>query len=118
MKKFICSLLLVFLFSFICQAQTAGSSRTILVSFKIKNNHLLPAKITIISYQPDEKGNGTAGYFFGPYGSKTYRFPEGTKIYLANNDQVNTVMSGAKISDQPPFLIVKQADEGKIFSIK
>ena len=44
--------------------------------------------------------------------------PEGTKIYLANSEQVNTVMSGAKISDQPPFLVVKKEDEGKSFNIK
>jgi len=88
------------------------------ISFQLKNNSLMPTKVTIISYRQDVKGNGTTGYFLGPYGSKTYRFPEGTKIYIANNEQVNTVMSGAKISDQLPFLIVKKEDDGKSFNLK
>lgn len=72
----------------------------------------------MITYRPDEIGNGTTGFFMGPYSTKTYQFPEGTKIYLANSNQVNTVMSGAKISDEKPFLIVKKEDEGKSFNIK
>jgi len=118
MKKIILAIFLVFTGSFICQAQKSDSPKLVLVSFKLKNNNLLPKKITMITYRPDEKGNGTAGYFFGSYGSKNYQFPEGTKIYLANSAQVNTVMSGAKISDQLPFLIVKKEDEGKSFIIK
>ncbi len=112
------SALLLFTINGFCNAQTSDSPKTVLVSFKIKNSSLLPTKITMISYRPDETGNGTTGFFVGPYGTKTYQFPEGTKIYLANNDQVNTVMSGAKISDQPPFLVLKKEDEGKSFNIK
>lgn len=118
MKKIILPILLLVAISFLCDAQTSESSKTIMVSFKLKNNNLLPTKITMITYRPDENGNGTTGFFVGPYGTKTYQFPEGTKIYLANSDQVNTVMSGAKISDQPPFLVVKKEDEGKSFNIK
>ena len=88
------------------------------ISFKIKNNGLLPVSVTLISYRPDESGNGTTGFTLISFGSKSFRFPEGTKIYVANKEQVNTVMSGAKISDQVPFLIVKKEDEGKSFSIK
>ena len=118
MKKIIVPILLLVTISFFCDAQTSASPKTVLVSFKLKNNSLLPTKITMISYRPDETGNGTTGFFVGPYGTKTYQFPEGTKIYLANSDQVNTVMSGAKISDQQPFLVVKKEDEGKSFNIK
>ena len=110
--------LLLFTISIFCKAQTSASPKAKLISFKLKNNNLLPTKITMITYRPDETGNGTTGFFVGPYGIKTYQFPEGTKIYLANSDQVNTVMSGAKISDQPPFLVVKKEDEGKSFNIK
>lgn len=87
------------------------------VSFKLKNNSLLPSKVTVISYRPDEKGNGTTAFVLIPYGTRTYRFPVGTKIYLASQQQVNTVMSGAGISDQPPFLIVKKSDHKKTFNI-
>jgi hypothetical protein len=89
-----------------------------LIDFKLKNNSLLPAKLTVISYRPNEKGNGTRGFVIGSYGSRTLKFPAGTKIYLANSEQVNIVMSGKKITDQTPFLIVKEEDEGKIFNIK
>ncbi len=102
-------------YSAVAQSNVDGPA---LISIKIKNNSLLPSKVTLISYRPDETGNGTNGFVIGPYGSKTLKFPVGTKLYLANSGQVNTVMRGAKITDQPPFLSVKKEDEGKSFNIK
>ncbi len=96
----------------------SDKKRISLTRFSLKNNSMLPAKISLISYNPYEKGNGTIQFMLIPLGSKSFKFPEGTKIYLANNDQVNTVMSGEKIADQPPFLIVKKEDEGRSFNIK
>lgn len=87
------------------------------VSFKLRNNSILPSKVSVISYRPDESGNGTNAFVMMPYGIRTYRFPVGTKIYLANQKQVNTVMSGARISDQPPFLLIKKQDNKKTFNI-
>jgi Putative auto-transporter adhesin, head GIN domain len=87
------------------------------VRFKLRNNSLLPAKLSVISYRPDEKGNGTTAFVMLPYGTRGYRFPVGTKIYLASQEQVNTVMGGARISDQPPFLLVKKEDNNKTFNI-
>ena len=87
-------------------------------SFGIKNNSLLPAKVSLISYRPDEKGNGTVIFTLIPLGRKSFTFPVGTKIYLADSEQVNTVMSGKKITDQKPFLVVKNEDDGKSFDIK
>lgn len=87
------------------------------VRIKIRNNSVLPTKLTVISYRPDVAGNGTTAYVMLPYGTRAYRIPVGTKIYLASQDQVNTVMSGAKISDQPPFLLVKKQDNNKTFNI-
>lgn len=87
------------------------------VRFKLRNNSVLPTKLSVISYRPDENGNGTTAFVMLPYGTRTYRFPVGTKIYLASQKQVNTVMSGAKISDQPPFLLVKKEDNNKTFNI-
>jgi hypothetical protein len=89
-----------------------------LIRFKIKNNTALAEKITLVSYRPDREGNGTIMFTLIPLGIKNFRFPVGTKVYLANSEQVNTVMSGAKISDQKPFLIVKTEDAGKVFEIK
>lgn len=120
MKQLILSIAFLISISFYSQAQNNNSSAKApaLISFKIKNNSLLPAKVTVISYRPDETGNGTSGCFIGPFGSRTLKFPVGTKIYLANSNQVNTVMSGASITDQPPFLIVKKEDAGITFPIK
>jgi hypothetical protein len=89
-----------------------------LIAFKLKNNRLLPAKVTVIWYQPGETGNGTTAFILLPGGSRIYRFAEGTKIYLASQQQVNTVMSGASLIAETPFLVVKKEDAGKTFKIK
>lgn len=78
---------------------------------------MLPTRLSVISYRPDEKGNGTNVFVMIPYGTRAYRFPVGTKIYLASVEQVNTVMSGARIADQPPFLLLKKEDNNRTFNI-
>ncbi len=87
------------------------------ISFSLKNNSVLPSKVTVISYQPNETGNGTNSFVMIPYGTKKFRFPVGTKIYLADTEQVNTVMGGNNISNQPPFLTVKKENNNKSFNI-
>jgi len=79
---------------------------------------MLPSKVTVISYQPGETSNGTNGFLLMPYCCKSFSFPIGTKVYLASRQQVNTVMSGANISGQAPFVVVKKEDEGQSFNIK
>ncbi len=119
MKQFILSAcLLIFLHINAC-TQYAGvaKSQPGNISFSLKNSSILPKKITVISYRPDETGNGTRGVLLAPFGSRSFQFPVGTKIYLADQNQVNTVMSGASIKDQPPFLILKPEDEGKSFKV-
>ena len=99
--------------------ETALEKRILSYSrFSIVNNSLQFAKISLISYRPDEIGNGTVIFTLIPQGKKSFRFPIGTKIYLANNEQVNTVMAGKKITDHPPFLLLKTEDNGKTFDIK
>lgn len=114
MKQIIFSFCLLFACGIHVHAQTPKPE---LIAFTLKNNRLLPNKITVISYRPDETGNGTNGFLLGPYGTKILKFPIGTKIYLASSGQVNTVMSGAAITDQPPFLTVKKEDADKVFKI-
>jgi hypothetical protein len=120
MKKFIVAISLITLAGFASQAQATNTGKTVQasISIKLKNNSLLPSKVTMISYRPDETGNSTRGFMMGPYSSKTFSFPVGTKIYLANSTQVNTVMSGASITGQVPFIVVKPADADKTFTIK
>jgi Putative auto-transporter adhesin, head GIN domain len=88
------------------------------VSFQFKNNGLLPYSATVITYRPDETGNGTTGFTLAPYSKKSFRLPVGTKIYLATSEQVDVVMSGAKISEQTPFLQVKKEDDGQVFNLR
>ena len=89
-----------------------------LVSFRLKNLHALPVKFTLVSYNPYSEGNGTVSFMLIGLGTKKFRFPAGTRIYMATSEQVNTVMSGATIINQEPFLEVKNEDAGKTFTIK
>ena len=120
MKKIIFAICLFSLTGLCAKAQTNTTEKSVQknIAFKLKNNSLLPSKVTLISYQPGENANGTAGFMMGSYGTKLFRFPVGAKIYLANSKQVNTVMSGASIKDQLPFLTVKVGDEEKVFPIR
>ena len=106
----------IFAFAFLlclpamAQQETAG-----VVKFGIKNTSVFPKKITVVSYQPGAQGNGTQTAWIAPKSSKNFSFKEGTKVYLASSKQVDVVMSGQRIDNDPPFLVVKKDDDGKIF---
>ncbi|MBI3219377.1 MAG: hypothetical protein HYZ44_07685 [Bacteroidetes bacterium] len=85
------------------------------IKFKIKNTSILPKKVTLISYTPGDNGNGTQGYWIWPGGTKELSFKVGTKLFLANQKEVNTVMSGNSIENGKPYLIVKKEDQDKTF---
>ncbi len=93
----------------------ASASKPNAVTFKLHNTNLLPKRITLISYEPGQSGNGTNGFMIGPKGSKSFTFPVGTKLYLADSEQVDVVMSGKRIDSGKPFLILKKEDAGKVF---
>jgi len=86
------------------------------VRIRLRNNSLWFKKVTLVSYRPDETGNGTNGFLLAPYASTEWAFPAGTRLYLANQGQVNTVMSGQRLNSQP-FLVVAATDGGKTFPI-
>ncbi|MFC4262958.1 GIN domain-containing protein [Ferruginibacter yonginensis] len=88
-----------------------------LVNIYLKNNSLLPKKPTIITYEPGNTGNGTNGFFLMPGQRKKLRLLVGAKVYIANNNQVATVMSGNRIDNEPPFLIVKKEDNNRVFGL-
>lgn len=92
------------------------NNQTVKVIFK--NGTWLPKNFTIITYMPGETGNGTNGYWIMPGFKKTVNYKVGTKIYLANQPQVNTVMSGKRIDNDPPFMIVKESDNQKVIYLK
>ena len=41
--------------------------------------------------------------------------PPGTKLYLANQKQVDIVMGGKSIDNGKPFLVIKKEDDNKTF---
>jgi len=88
------------------------------VSFTLRNPSILPRKLTLISYQPGQAGNGTNGFMLAPKSSKSFTFPAGTKLYLADSEQVDIVMSGKRIDSGKPFLTVTTDDAGKSFNVK
>lgn len=90
--------------------QTKNENETI--KFFLLNNSLLPKKITLISYEPGTTSNGTNGYMLTPYGTKKISFPVGTKLYLADRVQVDTVMSGNRLTGKP-FHVVTAKDAGQ-----
>jgi len=53
-----------------------------------------------------------------PKSVKALSFREGTRVYLASSKQVGVVMSGKRIDQDKPFLIVSKENEGKTLSIK
>ena len=111
MKKTIITTIIYCLFTLIAIAQKNNPDITII----LKNSSLLPIKCTVISYAPNETGNGTQGCMLAPLGTKKLTFKEGTKLYLANGAQVNTVMSGKRIDNNQPFLVVKKEDNNQTF---
>lgn len=87
------------------------------VKVRFRNNSIAFRKVTIITYFPTEwAGNSTEGLVLAPYFSTVKKYAVGTKIYLANKEQVDIVMSGNKLSGTP-FMVVKAEDEGKTFNI-
>jgi hypothetical protein len=113
MKKYIFTSLLMMTAVIVALAQQEDQ----MITVTIRNSSLLPKKITVISYQPGETGNGTTGVMLWPVGSRKFKFKEGTKIYIATDEQVGTVMSGKRIDQDKPFLVVTKASEGKSFEL-
>jgi hypothetical protein len=88
-----------------------------LITVKLRNTSLFPKKVTVIAYEPGETGNSTNGFFLMPGSDKKLQFKEGAKIYVANSQQVDTVMSGKRIDSGVPFLTVKKEDNDKTFKL-
>ena len=102
----------------IAEAATKAGMEARKVTVKLRNPSLLPQRITLISYEPGDIGNGTTGCMLAPKGTRAFRFPVGTKLYLADSEQVDVVMSGKRIDAGKPFLTVKAEDGGKAFDVK
>ena len=89
-----------------------------LVEFSLKNNSLIPRKYVIITYRPDKLGNQTRMPFFLPFAKRKFRLPVGSKVYAPSQQQVDIVMSGASIRNDPPLVLVEEATAGKSIKIR
>ena len=87
------------------EAITVDTSK---VQFYIKNNSILPKKVTLIIYQPQQEGNNTIVKWFLPFLKVKFDLPVKTKIYIATDAQVDTVMQGKRIDSDKPFLIMDE----------
>ena len=88
------------------------------VAVRLRNTSWLPRKVALISYEPGEIGNSTNIFVMNPKGTRSVRFPVGTKLYIADDKQVDVVMSGKRIDNNKPFLTMKVGDNGQVFDIK
>ncbi len=117
MKKSISiiAILVIFLTSF--NASFAQNNEEKFITFKFKNNSILPHKYTFITYAPNETGNGTVGDMLIPFGTKEFKVKIGTKIYLADRKEVKVVMSGNPLTGEP-FYVAKLEDDGKVINLR
>jgi hypothetical protein len=111
----IIAILVIFFTSFSSVLAQDKSDKT--VTFKFKNNSILPRKYTFITYAPNSKENGTTGDYIIPNGTKEFKVLVGTKIYLAERKEVKIVMSGTPLTGEP-FYIAKLEDDGKVINLR
>ena len=112
MKPILLALLFISGFTITLSAQR---EQTEVITVKLQNSSFLPKKVTIITYQPGNDGNETLQVTMMPKAKKKLTYREGTKVYLADSRQVGVVMSGKRIDDDKPFLVIKKEDAGKTF---
>ncbi len=79
---------------------------TATVHFYLKNNSILPKKVTFLIYQPQQEGNNTLVKWFLPFQKVKFELPVKSKIYMASDSQVDTVMQGKRIDSDKPFLSI------------
>jgi hypothetical protein len=117
MKKQISTMAILVIFFASFSTVLAQDKSDKIVTFKFKNNSILPRKYTFITYAPNSKENGTFGDFITPNGTKEFKVLVGTKIYLANRKQVRVVMGGSPLTDEP-FYIAKLEDNGRVINLR
>jgi putative oxidoreductase len=96
------------------EAITVDTSK---VQFYLKNNSILPKKITFIIYHPQQEGNNTLVKWFLPYQKVKFELPVKSKIYMASDSQVNTVMEGRSIERDKPFISVDEKIDNSILKL-
>lgn len=98
-------------------AAIAASPQPVTINIRLRNASLRSRRVALISYEPGATGNGTTIFTLLPLASSTFKFPVGTKLYTANDQQVSVVMSGRRIDEEKPFLIVQKEDAGRVINL-
>ena len=96
------------------QATTGEVNPLQTVEVKFLNKTLFPKKYVIITYQPSSPGNGTSIGIIAPGIGKKFDLEVGTKVYIANEEQVDYVMSGQQLTsrtDKPFCIVTKEAKQ-------
>lgn len=86
--------------------QDADASQLEMVRFSVRNNSLLPKRITFIIYKNRQVGNNTLVKWILPFQKISFDLPENSKLYVASKAQVNRVMQGKRIDRDEPFIVV------------
>ena len=87
------------------------------VRLRLRNNSWRPRKVALISYAPGQPGNSTNIVWLVPKGVTTQFMAVGTRLYLATPEQVDVVMSGKRIDNDKPFLVVRKTDSSKTINM-
>ena len=98
-------------------AHQATAPRPDNVRLRLRNNSWRPRKVALISYAPGQNGNSTNIVWLAPKAVTVQYLPEGARLYLASNEQVEVVMSGRRIDSDKPFLVVSRTDGNKTFNM-
>ncbi|MCU0326891.1 MAG: hypothetical protein MUF45_16895 [Spirosomaceae bacterium] len=121
MKKLFSTILfsVILLASYLATAdQTKKRTELEKVKIKFKNNSILPRKYTFVLYWNDDaSNNATIGVVLAPYATKEIVDVVGTELFIADATQVNTVMSGKRVSGKP-FWVFKKEDNGKTINLR
>jgi DUF4097 and DUF4098 domain-containing protein YvlB len=99
------------------QVQSSMNTPPEKIKIQFQNNSALPRKVAFVFYEPSQKGsNSTSIKVLMPLTSAFFEVEVGTRFYNANSEQVDIVMSGAKLTDKPLYT-VQSGDNGKVVKI-
>jgi hypothetical protein len=100
-------------------ASAQKQDTTALVTLAFVNNSDSVYQLALLAYLPNSTENKTFVSQMAPRSKKTYTFPAGTQLYLANAEQVSFNMSGNNIQKRgdKPTLVVRNEDKGRTIKL-
>lgn len=96
----------------VSKVKSSTLQRPQLITLNFVNTNTSSQQFTLISYAPGESGNETNGFSLAPNEKKEKQYVVGTKVYLADKQQIDLVMGG-KMLQGKPLLTVQASDEGR-----